>query len=342
MRRMAGAAVATVVMFVVGGVSASWAQTTTTQSTTTTSLIVETVVTVEPGPGRTQVFAPPCNDIAIQFEERLSFVVRRTGAVTSPLTVTYRLSGSAQPGVHFEPLPGTVTFQAGSGSAIVEVVARQTPRGALVDLTLEVTGGTPLAPPSPPSARIQFVSPFPSGPIECGYRFTPDPWNTAQTVVVGGTLRALTLQQVTPPLLSPATGTFRVVGGALPVGVELRGDGSFGGAPTMPGVFGAQIEACRPAPPGTCVTTDFTVTVLSAQGLPRTGPGTVTRWLTIAGWLTFAGLSAIVLGAPTVRTSEPARLTTVGRWQRRGATGRAHPTSSPAGARTARTRAAGP
>jgi hypothetical protein len=52
-----------------------------------------------------------------------------------------------------------------------------------------------------------------------------------------------------------------VVSGSLPPGVTLNEDGSFSGTPLVPGTYVSRIEACRPTPPGTCVTTDLTVTV---------------------------------------------------------------------------------
>ncbi|MDQ4132642.1 MAG: hypothetical protein M3179_05410 [Actinomycetota bacterium] len=298
---MAVAAVA----FLLDPAPSTVAQTNGSTTTTTIVVVVETVVTVEPGPARQVEFIQRCSDAIAVVEERTSFVLHRRGETEPPLTVTYRLSGSAQAGVHYEPLPGSVTFPAGSTSVVVDVVPRPTPNGALVDLTLEVTGGTPLAPPVPPSARTEFVSPVPPGPAECGYNFTSDPWNTAQTVPVGGSLHALSLEQVAPPARVPATGVFRLVGGALPPGVELRPDGSFGGAPHAPGTFAARIEACRPDPPGTCVTTELTVTVVAAkQGpdgttpagtLARTGPG-AERWAIL-------GMLGLALGALLVMWS---------------------------------------
>ena len=216
------------------------------------------MATVEPGPAAANYLLPPCNDIAIQVEERRSFVLRRDGAVDTPLTVTYGLSGSAVAGVHYDPLPGSVTYPPGVSTVSVDVTPRPTPEGAIVDLTLTVPGS---ASSTASSATIRFVSPPPPGPVECGYSFTADLWNTAQTVAVGQALHPLTLEQFTPPVRRPATGRFRVLGGSLPPGVALGEDGSFAGAPTLPGTYVARIEACRPQPPGTCITTDLTVTV---------------------------------------------------------------------------------
>ena len=282
-----------------------WAQPAGAQGATTTTLVTETVITVEGGPARNATFHQPCNDVVLVLtDERVSFVLGRSGPTTAPLTVTYALSGSAESGVHYDPLPGSVTFPAGSASTTVTVVPRQTPRGALVELTLQVTGGTPVAPPPTWKATIRFVSPPEPGPHECGYRFTADPWNASQTIAVGATPRGLSLEQFAPPALIPATGNFRVVDGSLPPGIQLLEDGSFGGAATTTGTFTARIEACRPQPPGTCVTTALTVTVTGGprEPLARTGPlGTIIAQVVAAALLVVSG----VLGLSAVPPRSP-------------------------------------
>lgn len=214
--------------------------------------IAADLVTVEGGPATQQLFVERCSDVGVFFDEQRSFILHRTGPTDEPLTVTYTLSGTAQAGVHYQPLPGSVTFPAGATSVTVDVVPLSTLRGTLVSLTMAVQGD---------SATIQFVSPPPPGPFECGYFFSNDPWNTSQTVDVGEALHPLTLMQLASPFLVPATGRFRVVSGALPFGVRLNDDGTFAGAPLVPGTSVATIEACRPEPPGTCITTELTVTV---------------------------------------------------------------------------------
>lgn len=211
-------------------------------------------VTVEPGPATVRDFAPACSDVVfLGIEEQLSFVLTRAAAA-GPLAVAYRLSGSAQPGVHYEPLPGWALFPPGATSVAVAITPRTTPFGAVVSLTMEVV-------PSADRATITFVSPPAPGPHECGYRFTADPWNTWQSIPVGATPHALTLEQLTPPEYTPANGVFRVVGGSLPPGVALAPDGSFTGAAAAAGAWRAHVEACRPGPPGTCVTTSLVVMV---------------------------------------------------------------------------------
>lgn len=218
----------------------------------TPAAVAHGTVTVEGGAATPIDFVARCDDVGFSFDEQRSFVLHRTGPTEEPLTVAYTLSGTAQPGVHYQPLPGSVTFPAGATSVIVDVVPLPTPRGTLVNLTMAVEGD---------STTIHFVSPPDPEPVECGYFFSLDPWNTAQTVGIGEALHPLTLMQLSPPFLVPATGRFRVVSGTLPPGVRLNEDGSFAGAPLVPGTYVATIEACRPEPPGTCVTTELTVTV---------------------------------------------------------------------------------
>ena len=216
-------------------------------------------VVVEPGPARTRDVSLPCTDVVLlQFQERLSFVLRRSGSTAAPLAAVYRLSGG-RPGVHYDQLPGWVVFPAGVGSVVVPVTPRATPNGAIVRLTMEAwPGGS--------TAAISFVSPPGPGPHECGYRFTPDRWNTWQVVPVGGTPHPLTVERFLAPVFLPAAGRFRIVSGGLPAGVTLAPDGTFTGRATTPGYTAARIEACRPEPPGTCVTTDLVIAVTPAAG----------------------------------------------------------------------------
>jgi hypothetical protein len=211
----------------------------------------EGTVTVEAGPTSLNGIHRPCNDAVEAFEEQRSFVLRRTGPTSAPLTVPYAVHGSAQPAIHYQPLPGSVTFPMGSASTIVDVVPLASPGGAVVDLTMELLSG---------AATIRFISPLIPVPVECGYYFTAGSWNRAQTVAVAQPLHQLTLEELWPPIMRPATGRFRLAGGTLPPGVRLNDDGSFAGTPLVPGTFVSRIEACRPAPPGTCIATDLTVT----------------------------------------------------------------------------------
>lgn len=240
----------------------------------------EGTVTVEGGPAAPNGLLRPCNDAVETFDEQRSFVLRRTGPTSAPLTVTYTVFGSAQPGVHYQPLPGSVTFPVGAASVSVDVVPLASPGGAVVDLTMGFLSG---------SATIRFVSPPIPVPVECGYFFTADSWNRAQTVALGQPLHRLTLEELWVPILRPATGRFALVGGTLPPGVRLNDDGSFAGAPLVPGTFVSRIQACRPAPPGTCIATDLTVT--------STGP--LAGALTLVGQL--LGLLQQLFGALNLR-----------------------------------------
>jgi hypothetical protein len=262
------------------------------------------VVTVEAGPTRPASFSQPCNDVVLGFDEATSFVLRRSPASANPLSVSYRLGVAPQHDQALEPVPGTATFAAGLDTATVTVTPGTTREGALVEVTLELAAGPGYRVGTPASATIRFVSPRFPGPVECGYRFTADPWNAGQTVALGEPLHALTLEQFVPPGLLPAPGVFRVVAGILPAGVTLAADGSFAGVPAAPGVSTARIEACRPAPPGTCVTTDLSVTVVGGgattttldEPLARTGgPFPLAGLLTAAAAFAAAGSLALAL-----------------------------------------------
>lgn len=221
--------------------------------------VAEELVSVEGGPATSVFFAEQCNDVGFLFDEQRSFVLRRPAPAAGALTVAYQLSGvlhpqgpPAQPGVHYQSLPGFATFPPGVTEVTVEVIPLAVPKGKLVQLTMAVHGD---------QATIFFVSPPTPGPVECGYRFSLDPWNGNQTVAIGQPLHALTVEGFGAPFWHPAAGRFRVVDGQLPPGVSLSGDGSFAGAPLVAGTYRSTIEACRPEPPGTCITTELTVTV---------------------------------------------------------------------------------
>jgi hypothetical protein len=224
-----------------------------------TAVVAEELVSVEGGPATPAAFVEQCNDIGFLIDEQRSFVLRRPAPAAGALTVGYQLSGvlypqgpPAQPGVHYQSLPGFVTFPPGVTEVTVEVVPLAVPKGKLVQLTMAIQGD---------QATIVFVSPPTPGPVECGYWFSADPWNDNQSVAVGQPLHALTVEELHAPFVNPASGRFRVVGGQLPPGVTLNADGSFAGAPLVAGTYRSTIEACRPEPPGTCITTELTVTV---------------------------------------------------------------------------------
>ena len=65
---------------------------------------------VPPGMGRPQMIDPAV------------FTVSRSGPTNNPLTVFYRVSGTASNGVDYEPLPGSLTIPAGARAATLEVL----------------------------------------------------------------------------------------------------------------------------------------------------------------------------------------------------------------------------
>ena len=67
--------------------------------------------------------------------------VARGEATAYDLTVTYADSGTAKPGVNYEPLSGTVTIPAGSASAQVVVTPMFDPSADATSVTLTLTDG---------------------------------------------------------------------------------------------------------------------------------------------------------------------------------------------------------
>ena len=67
------------------------------------------------------------------------FTVTRTGATTAPLTVAYTVGGTAQSGIDYTPLSGTVTIPAGASTATVPI---NVPVGATQGKTVAI-GVTP-------------------------------------------------------------------------------------------------------------------------------------------------------------------------------------------------------
>jgi hypothetical protein len=221
-------------------------------------------VSVEPGPVVEQWLLRPCNDAVVIYLRPLSFEFRRAGSLAGPLTIGYTTSGTAQPGVHFEPLPGTVTMGPGVDTVTVPVVPRPGPTAELVNLTLQMASVSSPTDLGATSATIEFVSPWDQAPVECGFGFTADEWNRTQMVALGQSPHPLTLEEFVPPVTRPATGRFRLVSGSLPRGLRLRPDGSFSGRALSLGTSVATIEACRPQPPGTCVRTELRIEVVPA------------------------------------------------------------------------------
>jgi hypothetical protein len=76
----------------------------------------------EPEPDVTVVHVLATDAWASEFMQDASFfTVYRTGPTNEPLTVHYRVEGTANNGVDYEELSGSVTFEGGASTALVEV-----------------------------------------------------------------------------------------------------------------------------------------------------------------------------------------------------------------------------
>lgn len=69
----------------------------------------------------TVTLATPDADAAEIGQETATFTVRRTGPADLPLTVSFRIGGSATPGADYQEIPTTVTIQPGRRAAFVTV-----------------------------------------------------------------------------------------------------------------------------------------------------------------------------------------------------------------------------
>ena len=146
------------------------------------------------------------------------------------------------------------------------------------------------------SATIRFVSP-PTGFGRVWVPLPAHPWNTRQTISLGEGLRALTVDEFRPPIITEATGVFSVISGELPPGVRIQDDGPLWARPQPQVRSLLGFQACRAAPPGTCVTTDLVVVVIATTILPRTG---LLAWtmnlIAVALTLAITGLTIVWLG----------------------------------------------
>lgn len=244
----------------------------------------EAAVRVTPGPTSEATFLAECNDAVLVFEESTSFVLERTGETDVALAVAYEVSGSALGGEHYEPLPGTVEFGAGESTATVAVDVLTGERGDLVELRLRIADGDNYQPGVPDEAAIQFVRPRDPSlpPTECGFFFR-DGDRIERTVEVGAAPDRVVVEQFAPPSrieLSP--GAYRVthVGGELPPGLSLAGDGRFLGVADQQGTYESSIEACRNESPGTCTTATLVIEVIettpTTTTVGTTGPASRT------------------------------------------------------------------
>lgn len=226
----------------------------------------EAAVRVTPGPTSEETFLAECHDAVLVFEEATSFVLERTGETDVALAVAYEVSGSALAGEHYEPLPGTVEFGVGESTATVAVDVLTGERSELVQLRLQIADGDNYQPGVPDEAAIEFVRPRDPSlpPVECGFFFR-DGDRIERTVEVGAAPDRVVVEEFAPPSrieLSPESYRVTHVGGELPPGLSLAGDGRFLGAADQQGTYESSIEACRTEPPGTCTTATLVIKVV--------------------------------------------------------------------------------
>lgn len=236
----------------------------------------EAVITVEAGPSAEAWFAGQCNDAVVAFQESTSFVLERTGDRRGELTVTYETSGTAEPGEHYEALPGEVVFEADDRTATIDVEVLAGDTTELVDLRVRVTDAEDYSPGSAREAAIQFVRPRESSlpPPECGFSFVEGE-RIERTIGIGATPERVVVKELRAPIeleVPPEGLRMAVTGGVLPPGLALAEDGRFTGAAGEPGTFESSIQACRTTPPGTCIVTSLLVTVSTGPTTTTTAP----------------------------------------------------------------------
>ncbi|HEX5616286.1 MAG TPA: LPXTG cell wall anchor domain-containing protein [Acidimicrobiia bacterium] len=267
------------------------------------------VVTVRVEPTGPSVI-PECNDVVVFRDAAFTFT--RTGDDAEGLTVTYAVGGQAVAGQDYVALPGTVVIPAGEDSVTVVPEMLFGDRTEIVDVTLTVVDGDDYDVGAASSAAGLVVSPRDPllGPYVCGWRVAPE--STDHDIEVGDVPAPLVAQEggeAVFGLWGDRPAVWRVLGGALPPGVELADDGSFTGAAATSGTYVATVEACHPSAtdPPACATADVTIEVHPAVDvgaedddagpgglLPRTGAET-------PAVLTLVGIGALLAGALLTR-----------------------------------------
>jgi len=273
------------------------------------------VVTVTSGPPTPTFVIRECDDVAPTVEAASAFVVHRDVPDASPLEVSYTTSGQAQSGADFEPLSGSVTIPANSDSATVPVTTLLTDRTEAVDLSITISGGAGYTLGDPATVMLALVvrrDPA-LGPMDCNpwFQLGPDATNREQTIRVGESLFELATTEAFSLFI-------RVVDGELPPGISAAEpggmDGSFVGAATTTGDYGATLDVCPLAIVFTCRQTALLVHVLAGDPPPVVpiaelgplldGSSQLPVTGTPAPGLTIIGLSLLAIGAVMAR---PAR-----------------------------------
>lgn len=257
-------------------------------------------VTLRPGPTSELHHLAECNDVLESHEAATSVVVlERSDGVEDPLEVAITEVGPAMPGEDHEALPASMTFPAGADEVTLTVTPLAADEGRIVELEVRLVAGDGYEVGEPHRARLVFLRPKAADapPKECGFGFLEGPELT-RDVVVGGRPDDILVGASLPPgdlsPLPPDRYRVQVLDGALPPGLTLATDGTFGGAATDPGRTVATIEACRTEAPGTCRTAELTITVAAAAVATSTSTPSSPDQLPATGALP-AGL--LVLGA---------------------------------------------
>lgn len=87
----------------------------------TTITILDNDFEVEPPAFRPEVSIQTDSSLVVEGQGGTAMRVSRTGSTSSPLTVTYSVSGDATNGADFTSLPGLVTIPAGASSTTIQV-----------------------------------------------------------------------------------------------------------------------------------------------------------------------------------------------------------------------------
>lgn len=243
---------------------------------------VDPAVSVAAGPTTSEFFVPECNDVALTVATSDALVFTRTGDTTSALTVSYSVGGTAEPGVDYAPLPGSITFVANSSTAEAPLdVLESDDRSHTATVAATVTSGTgyTVGDPATASATILVERDDDLGPVECGIAFAEAVNDEiVRTVAVGSPLAPLVVVEDIPPggsALGPDDVLVELVDGTLPPGVTLRDDGTFAGAPTTAGAYEAIVLACRSEDDEVCAVAELRITVTAAVTTSSSSSSTI-------------------------------------------------------------------